>query len=211
MNIPKSIKNSLKTSIKRQEEISETSDKTTENDEALFAEAMQGVKPLKKTAHQSVYNQRQATLKAKQKLKKLGHQKRENAVHDFEELDIHLLDTTNPIGAFDSMSYYENGLRPQDLKKLKNSQFRLEAALDLHGKTYEEADFAIENFIQQALSCNMKYVRIIHGKGYNSNAKQPVLKNLCLQKLKCFHSVVAFCSAPEKDGGVGAVNIQLRA
>lgn len=210
MNIPKSIKNSLKTRIKRQTEISEISHQAAENEEALFAEAMQGVKPLKKSAHQSTYNQQDATFKAKQKLKKLGHQKRESETYNLEELDIHLLDTTNPIGAFDSMSYSENGLRPQDLKKLKNSQFRLEASLDLHGKTYEEAGFAIETFIQQALSCKMKYVRIIHGKGYNSNAEQPILKNLCLQKLKCFHSVVAFCSAPEKDGGVGAVNIQLR-
>ena len=50
----------------------------------------------------------------------------------------------------------------------------------------------------------------MHGKGYNSEAQFPILKNLVNQTLRTLTAVLAFSSAPEKDGGAGAVNILMK-
>ncbi|WP_130537405.1 Smr/MutS family protein [Thiomicrorhabdus indica] len=175
------------------------------DDSALFLEAMQDVTPINNHNRISLFENR-SEKQAQKHLKKI----RNKQPLAPKNLEFKELDSSHPIKAFDTVTYYEKGLRLQDLSRLKRSEFYLEASLDLHGKTSEEAEIAIENFISQAISCGMKYVRIIHGKGYNSDNDFPVLKNLCYQKLKTLKNIVGFCSAPEKDGGVGAVNIQLK-
>lgn len=175
------------------------------NDANLFMEAMQGVTPIKSHNRISLFEDR-SQKNTQKHLKKI----RSKQTPKPQNLQFQELECSHPIGAFESVTHYEKGLRLQDLSKLKRSEFYLEASLDLHGKTAEEAEIAIEHFISQAIACGMKYVRIIHGKGYNSNNNYPILKNLCYQKLKTLKNIVGFCSAPEKDGGVGAVNIQLK-
>lgn len=175
-------------------------------DEQLFLMAMQGVEPIKSSENIIQSNREQSIQNAKQKLRKIRAAK----VEPLPDFDAVIPESTQPIGAFDKVSMIDSGVRIQDRNRLKNSQFRVEAVLDLHGKTAQEAEIAIDDFIRQALAYNLKFVRIIHGKGYNSNNEFPVLKNLCYRKLKSIGNIVGFCSAPEKDGGVGALNIQLK-
>lgn len=175
------------------------------DDSELFMEAMQDVTPIKNHNRISFFEDRSQKNTHKH-LKKIRNKQAPKP----QNLQFQALECSHPIGAFESVMHYEKGLRLQDLSKLKRSEFYLEASLDLHGKTAEEAEIAIEHFISQAIACGMKYVRIIHGKGYNSKNDYPILKNLCYQKLKTLKNIVGFCSAPEKDGGVGAVNIQLK-
>lgn len=175
-------------------------------DAELFKKAMQDVTPLKNNKAPVI-----STLGPKtHKNGYLKYVRRKNSAPQKAALTFREVDATNPVSSFESIRHSEKGLRPKDFVRLKNSDFELEAVLDLHGKTAEEAELAIDHFIQQAIHCAMKYIRIIHGKGHNSEHDYPVLKNVCYQKLKSYKSVVAFCSAPEKDGGAGAVNIQLR-
>jgi DNA-nicking Smr family endonuclease len=54
-------------------------------------------------------------------------------------------------------------------------------------------------------------VRIIHGKGYRSGARGPVLKNAVNLWLRRHLDVMAFASARAIDGGTGAVYVLLRA
>jgi DNA-nicking Smr family endonuclease len=53
-------------------------------------------------------------------------------------------------------------------------------------------------------------VHIIHGKGYRSVDSHPVLKNDLNLWLRQHKDVQAFCSAPPKSGGTGAVFVLLR-
>ena len=48
-------------------------------------------------------------------------------------------------------------------------------------------------------------VRIVHGKGRNSEERLPVLKNLVDRVLRHRADVLAFHSAPAAQGGTGAV------
>jgi len=192
--------------MKRQKKPTKQHREENLSESELFLDAMQDVKPLQHSNHIDQYNAETQKQQSYQKLKKLRQQR----APERPQLQQHNLDTSQPIGAFDPILHHKKGLRLHDLNKLKKSEFRLNADLDLHGKTAEEASEAIDIFIREALAFHWKYIRIIHGKGYNSESDFPILKNLCYQKLKRLKAVVAFCSAPEKDGGVGAVNVQLK-
>ena len=51
---------------------------------------------------------------------------------------------------------------------------------------------------------------IIHGKGYGSGPNGPKLKNFVDQYLQYNPNILAYHSAQQKDGGTGAVYIQLK-
>jgi DNA-nicking Smr family endonuclease len=54
-------------------------------------------------------------------------------------------------------------------------------------------------------------VRVIHGKGLGSRNREPVLKAKVAGWLAQREAVLAFCEAPPRDGGSGAVLVLLRA
>ncbi|WP_172959698.1 Smr/MutS family protein [Thiomicrorhabdus aquaedulcis] len=113
--------------------------------------------------------------------------------------------------AADCMLFQQKGVRTQELNKLRKGDFNCQGSLDLHGCIVEESVEIIHDFIKQASQQQLRYVRLIHGKGYNSNDTFPALKNCVNRELRSLKNVLAFCSAPEKDGGVGAVNVFLKA
>ena len=53
-------------------------------------------------------------------------------------------------------------------------------------------------------------MRIVHGKGYRSGARGPVLKTAVNLWLRRHADVMAFVSARAIDGGAGAVYVLLR-
>lgn len=179
-------------------------------DETLFRQAMKDVTPLSHRHKHLPYDHLNKTKQAKSKLRQRQFENYRQLANQFPELKKKIIDSSQPVQAFDEVQEFDQGLRPQDLRRLKNGNFTLEAQLDLHGQTKIEAEIAIERFIQQALACQMRFIRIVHGKGYNSQSDLPVLKNLCFRMLKEMEDIVAFCSAAEKHGGTGAINIQLR-
>jgi len=185
----------------------------SEEDKSLFLEAMQGVEPLKSLQTLPSYNAKTTSKTQNKIIKQVKRKyKRISSVNNDEQhlsrnVDFH----TTKVGAFDSMLHYQKGLRIQDLSKLKKGEFNIECQLDLHGLTQEQAEIEVLDFIYQAYQHKVRYLRIIHGKGYNSEEEYPILKNLVNQLLRQIDNVLAFCSAPEKDGGVGAVNVFLRA
>ena len=58
----------------------------------------------------------------------------------------------------------------------------------------------------QAVSC----VLIIHGKGYGSKNKSPIIKNKLNQWLRNHSIVWGFCSAQPNNGGTGAVYVYFK-
>lgn len=106
--------------------------------------------------------------------------------------------------------YCRPGLQHTVLRKLRRGQFRVEAALDLHGMTVATARQALGAFLQVARQKNISCVRIIHGKGNRSRHKGPVIKNKINQWLRQRDEVLAFCSARPMDGGTGAIYLLLR-
>lgn len=102
------------------------------------------------------------------------------------------------------------GLSHTTLRKLRRGQYAIEAELDLHGQTVEEAREQVASFLRETSDEGRRCVRIVHGKGLSSLARIPILKNKVNGWLRQKEEVLAFCSARPADGGTGAVYVLLR-
>jgi DNA-nicking Smr family endonuclease len=114
------------------------------------------------------------------------------------------------VGQEDSLNYLADGLQNAVLKKLRRGHFGLDAEIDLHGLTSNEAKRQLLHFLLDCVEVGCRCVHIIHGKGYRSPDNQPILKNHLNLWLRQHKDVQAFSSAPSKAGGTGAVFVLLQ-
>lgn len=126
-----------------------------------------------------------------------------------EHLSTTQLDLDN-VGQEDSLSFLGDGLQHNVLKKMRKGQFGLDAEIDLHGLTSNDAKRQLLHFLHACVEDGCRCVHIIHGKGYRSPDNQPILKNHLNLWLRQHKDVQAFCSAPVKAGGTGAVFVLLQ-
>ncbi len=99
------------------------------------------------------------------------------------------------------------------LPSLREGLYSIQGQIDLHGMSRDEARAAVEAFIVRMSGQRSCCVKIIHGRGINSPNDRAVLKeNLSrwLATRRMSWLVVAYASAPFKDGGVGAIYVLLR-
>jgi DNA-nicking Smr family endonuclease len=113
-------------------------------------------------------------------------------------------------GASDPLSFRRAGVRDQTLRRLRRGRYPVEDELDLHGMSQAAARDHLAEFIAASRQAGMRCVRIVHGKGYRSGARGPVLKIAVNTWLKRHADVLAFTSARVIDGGTGAVYVLLR-
>ncbi len=107
------------------------------------------------------------------------------------------------------LSFTRPGLQHKLLRKLRQGLIITEAELDLHGLNMVQAHHALHVFFENCQHKNLRWIRIIHGKGYRSEGR-PILKNYVNQWLKHNLAVLGFHSANFRTGGVGAVNVLLK-
>jgi DNA-nicking Smr family endonuclease len=173
------------------------------SDNSLFLEAMSDVAPLERT----------------RVVPRANGVRRKAFKRDTRQEDGLLRDFVAGKQAFDwtlHPAYHQGGPESANrrlLRRLHNGAFSVQAQLDLHGMTQQEALQRLEEFLHSCLRRGFRCVRIIHGKGKNSSAGRPVLKRqlprwLSMRRISQF--VVAFTSAPPNDGGVGATYVLLR-
>ncbi|MCR2747005.1 Smr/MutS family protein [Limnobacter parvus] len=111
----------------------------------------------------------------------------------------------------DKLSYRRNGVGLEALKKLRKGKWVVQAQIDLHGLRSDEARTAVGEFLRSSVKHDIRCVRIIHGKGLGSIGKEPVLKEKVKRWLVQKDEVLAFCQAPPRDGGAGALLVILKA
>lgn len=109
----------------------------------------------------------------------------------------------------DNLSYYQPGVQKGVFMKLRRGQYAIQDELDLHRQTIAEADRSLRTFLQQALLHGKTCVRIVPGKGLHSQ-KQPVLRGWLVKELRFRSEVLAFTTAPARDGGLGAFYVLLK-
>jgi len=114
------------------------------------------------------------------------------------------------IGAGESMYFARTGLQQRLMQRLRRGQLPSQAELDLHGLTVAEAHTEIARFLSYCEERGIRSVRVIHGKGYGSRERAPVLKSRLNHWLRERPEVLAFCSSRSDQGGTGAVNVLLR-
>lgn len=96
------------------------------------------------------------------------------------------------------------------LRRLRNGQIPIEAELDLHGATVEQAHERLRIFLQSSRTDRQRAVRVIHGKGRGSPNQQSILRTRVNEWLHQTDGVLAFCPAGPTDGGSGAVRVLLK-
>lgn len=78
----------------------------------------------------------------------------------------------------------------------------LSVEIDLRGKSAEEALYELESYLDNAVLCGLKRVRIIHGKGTGA------LRKAVREYLKGHRAVLSFQDSAYNEGGSGATTVE---
>ena len=173
--------------------------KISDDDAALFRDSVGDIKPLDSDT-------------VKHESKRPGPYPRQRQ-RDDEQVKIDMMSDhldIDEVETGDELLFVRKGLQHKTVKRLRRGEFAIDAELDLHGQTVDEARQLLANFIPACQAAGKRCVRIIHGKGHGSFQKKPVLKNKVNMWLQQRDDVLAFCSARPNDGGTGAVYVLLK-
>ncbi|MEE2840231.1 MAG: Smr/MutS family protein [Acidobacteriota bacterium] len=172
------------------------------DDQELFKKAMAEVKPLGGKARPVLGKKSPGTEKEDEEI-----------VGPWDLMETYLKEQERT--GWESMDPIQGG--PEEwnellLKKLRQGAFSVQAELDLHGLSKQEARLELEDFIAKCRRQNRTCVRIVHGKGTHSKDGIPVLKGLVqrwLSQRRLSKQLVAYASARPVDGGAGAIYLLL--
>ena len=173
-----------------------------EDSAELFRQSVQGVKKM------AAGNSAQLEKSRKKKPDSQILAKRASATGPMLTENAELSDTQamlNPVASQATLSYRIGTLQHKVFEDLKAGNLRWFEAVDLHGCTVEDARSAVLQIIQMAKDDNQNVIKIVHGKG-----PQAILKTYVNGWLRQHRDVLAFVSAPEKQGGTGAVLVLLK-
>lgn len=172
--------------------------KNIDNENGIFREIMRGVKPL---VHTKIIH---SPPKPPAKLRK--PQPEESTTHTEHFSDIEKLPL---VEGEDLLFFSRPGIQHKILRNLRRGKYNIEASLDLHGKTVNEARDLLSKFLLNCQQNNIRHVLVIHGKGRIDH--KPILKNKLNHWLRQTNQVLAFSSALVKDGHSGALYVLLKA
>jgi DNA-nicking Smr family endonuclease len=111
----------------------------------------------------------------------------------------------------EELLFRRDGLSQKHIRKLRRGHWKVQDHLDLHGLIATEARALTAAFLAHAIRNGLRCVRIVHGKGLSSPNREPVLKKKLSGWLAQRDEVLAYCQAPQPEGGGGAVLVLLRA
>lgn len=175
----------------------------TDDERRLFRDAMRGVRRLRVTG--PVHDATRPKRRPKAAFTRADR---------LEVLADSLADLRQPLAPViesgEEILYRGPRVNEHVFRSLRRGHFRVEAELDLHGLTAEQARRELRQFLAAALDRDVRVVRIVHGKGLRSGQRGPVLRALVNDMLRRLSAVLAFASAREVDGGTGACLVLLQ-
>jgi DNA-nicking Smr family endonuclease len=171
----------------------------------LFTLAMRGVRRLKQIALAPPLPPVKVSVHPK---KRVNYHHREE--HSLEHWWQHASSQHQAVDSVDSsgiLFYAHPSVSAKKQQQLRTGRFSTRCILDLHGMTEQEARDLLAHWLASCHRPNDQFALIIHGKGMGGDQQEPVLKNFINWWLRHQSRVLAFCSAREDDGGVGAVYV----
>ncbi|MDR2127582.1 MAG: Smr/MutS family protein [Burkholderiaceae bacterium] len=171
-----------------------------ETDANLFARAIGPVTPLR--AHGRALHKPAPVAPVPRQRQRDERAALQQALSD--EFDVSTL-----LQADEQLSFRRPGLGSVVTTKLRRGHWAVQREIDLHGLRLHEARAALCAFLQSALRCGVRCVRVVHGKGLGSPGRIPVLKNKVHGWLAQKKEVLAFVQAKPADGGAGALLVLL--
>ncbi|MCG9724147.1 DNA endonuclease SmrA [Vibrio brasiliensis] len=172
-----------------------------DDDFGLFQQMMGDVKPIKQdtTEHKKKHQVTDAQLA-----------KREAAIWLTEDDPEYLsIDHAEMIKPDDIIEFKRDGVQDGVYKKLRLAKYPIQARLDLHKRTLEQARDEVVKFLKQCMRMDIRTVVIVHGKGERSNPPA-LMKSFVAQWLMQIKEVQCVHSAQRFHGGTGAVYVLLR-
>jgi len=119
------------------------------------------------------------------------------------EYHIELLDPNAHI------EFKRDGVQHGVYRNLRLGKYPIDARLDLHHMTVEQARSAVFQFVRDCMANDIRCALITHGKG--EGREQPALLKSCVAHwLPDFPEVLAFHSAQKQHGASGATYVLLR-
>jgi len=135
-------------------------------------------------------------------------------IHDEQQVLIDSMSDWNPWDdgpdTGTEIVFLRDGVPRDALKKLRKGHWVIQAELDLHGCNVDQARLAVAHFLLECRKRHIRCIRIIHGKGLGSKNRESVLRGKVPGWLMQRDEVLAFCQAPNVDGGSGALFALLR-
>ncbi len=175
----------------------------TVTDEQVFLEAMKEVREIE--AFRKIPFRRKGPLPVRR-----STSSDREALKEIEEI----VAGRRPVNLPDTPEYVEwvsPAYKRDIVCKLREGRFSVQDCLDLHGLVLSEAEEEVERFLGEAMRRRLRCVKIIHGRGLRSPSG-PVLKEAVIKWLTCRYrkSLIAFVSARQCDGGLGALYLLFR-
>lgn len=171
------------------------------SDQEIFSEAMADVREIKE--FREIPFQKSPQIKPR-------------ATHGDNTIEVlrQIVEGKGKIRLSDTGEYMEwacPSLRGNISRRLHEGCFAVQDCIDLHGMTLGEAEEALTFFFSEAIRKRLFCIKVIHGRGLRS-PKGPVLKEALSKWLHgSFRKwVLAYATAKDCDGGLGATYIMLR-
>ena len=176
----------------------------SDEDLELFLKEMTDVRPLSQDQRQ---HQKRKDVSAAP-----GLSYRREAAQRAREIEESRLPTAfvEPVRPEAIISFKRNGIQHGVFRRLQQGAYPIEAMLDLHGLTVEQARHELCQFIADCLKYDVRSALISHGKGHRNKDQIPLLKSFLVRWLPMFPEVMAYHSAQKFHGGAGAVYVLLR-
>jgi len=176
-----------------------SSDKNDDLD--LFSSEMSDVKPLK---------QNRARLHKKVDDSPGKAVRRSLAVSARQTLDPLASTVVPELKASDVLEFRRDGVQHGVYKNLRMGRYDIEARLDLHRLTVDEARREVFQFLKDCYQYELRTVLILHGKGERNVDKVAAIKSHLSVWLPQIDEIMAFHSAQPRHGGTGAVYVMLK-
>ncbi len=114
-----------------------------------------------------------------------------------------------PVDPLAILEFKRDGVQNGVYRNLRLGKYQIDARLDLHHMTVDQARTAVFQFIKDCMQHDIRCALITHGKGEGRD--QPAqLKSCVAHWLPQFEQILAFHSAQKQHGWVGATYVLLR-
>lgn len=172
-----------------------------QDDSSLFFQKMKDVKPIKLEEKVSLSSHRD-TINAETRRKAATAELAKNK----NFLSGEYIEPVDPLAI---LEFKRDGVQNGVYRNLRLGKYQIDARLDLHHMTVDQARNAVFQFIKDCMQHDIRCALITHGKGEGRD--QPAqLKSCVAHWLPQFQEVLAFHSAQKQHGWVGATYVLLR-
>lgn len=175
-------------------------DKPSDSD--FFLQQMKGVKPIKVE---------EKVILASPHLDKTNSLTRQKAATAELAKDKNFLsgEYIEPVDPLAVIEFKRDGVQNGVYRNLRLGKYQIDARLDLHHMTIEQARNAVFQFVKDCMGHDIRCALITHGKGEGRNLPAQ-LKSCIAHWLPQFPEILAFHSAQKQHGWMGATYVLLR-